>query len=107
MVKPAMQRMLARRSSERLGKLMNAYRPYYAADTDGVHFPVDCGGVLVQGYVSRSVLQLAYGVTLSSGRCLSTYLEHRAEIDAAVRRRVAVQGPESVLVRSSEIRSRT
>ncbi len=84
---------------------MKAYEPYYASDTDGVHFPVECEGVLIQGYVSRSVLQLAYGVILSSSRCLSTYLEHQAEIDAAVRRRVAVQGPESVLVRRSEIGS--
>lgn len=98
--------MLARRSSEQRRTLMKAYDPYYASDTDGVHFPVEVDGMLVQGYVSRRVLQFAYGVSLSSSHCLSAYLEHRVEIDSAVRRRVAIHGPESVLVRRSEIGSR-
>lgn len=105
-VKPAVQMMLARRSKELLGTVMKAYDPYFAADTDGVHFLVEVDGLLVQGYVSRRVLQFAYGVSHSSSRCLSTYLEHRAEIDAAVRSRVAVHGPECVLVRRSEIGSK-
>lgn len=82
---------------------MNRFDPYYAEDTDGVHFEVEVEGHWVLGYVGRKTLHQVYGPIESQAQCLATYLEHRAEIDAAARRRVLADGPESVLLRRDEI----
>jgi hypothetical protein len=82
---------------------MDRYDPYYAQDTDGVHFQVNVDGVFVQAYVSRTILHIAYGSSEPRAQCLATYLEHREDIDSAVRRRVHAIGPETVLVRQHEI----
>lgn len=82
---------------------MDRYDPYYAQDTDGVHFQVNVYGVFVQAYVSRTILHIAYGSSEPRAQCLATYLKHREDVDAAVRRRVHAFGPETVLVRQHEI----
>lgn len=82
---------------------MDRYDPYFAAETDGVHFQVEVDGNLVQAYVSRTNLSLAYGPCEPGAQSLAAYLTHRAEIDAVVQRRVRVFGPETVLVRRAEI----
>lgn len=82
---------------------MDRYDPYYAQDTDGVHFQVNVYGVFVQAYVSRTILHIAYGSSEPRAQCLATYLEHCEDIVRAVRRRVHAFGPETVLVRRHEI----
>ena len=63
---------------------MERYEPYYAQDTDGVHFQVNVDGVFVQAYVSRTILHIAYGSSEPRAQCLATYLEHREDIDSAI-----------------------
>lgn len=82
---------------------MDRYDPYYAQDTDGVHFAVDVDGQFVQAYISRSVLGLAYGATAPGQDCLDAYVAHCGVIDAAVRRRVRLCGPETVIVQPEEL----
>lgn len=82
---------------------MDRYDPYFAAETDGVHFQVEVDGAFVQAYVSRANLSTAYGPCAPGAPCLAAYLAHRAEIDAVVERRVRAFGPETVLVRRGEI----
>ncbi len=78
--------------------------PYYALDTDGVHFEVDVDESIVQAYISRDVLSATVGRNMSAQDCVGAYLRYRERIDAAVIRRVRAEGPETVLVRESEIR---
>lgn len=82
---------------------MDRYDPYYAQDTDGVHFAVDVDGQFVQAYISRRVLGLVYGATAPEQGCLDAYLAHCGVIDAAVRRRVRMRGPETVLVQIEDL----
>lgn len=82
---------------------MNRFDPYYAEDTDGVHFEVEVEGQWVLAYVGRKILHQAYGPIESKAQCLATYLEHRARIEAAARRRVLADGQETVLLRRQEI----
>lgn len=82
---------------------MDRYDPYYAQDTDGVHFAVDVDGRFVQAYISRRVLALAYGATAPGQDSLDAYLAHCGAIDAAVRRRVRLRGPETVIVQPEEL----
>ena len=63
---------------------MERYEPYYAQDTDGVHFQVNVDGVFVQAYVSRTILHIAYGSSEPRAQCLATYLEHREDIDLRI-----------------------
>lgn len=94
------------RPTEQPRPAMSDLIPYYAVDTDGVHFEVEIEGIWIQAYVSRRVLCLAYGPSESNEDCLALYLGHRADIDAAVRRRVQICGLESVLVRDHELQCR-
>lgn len=82
---------------------MERYDPYYAQDTDGVHFAVDVDGRLVQGYISRPVLAQTCGVDEPGLPCVAAYQTHRDAIDEAVRRRVRTRGPETVLVLAEEL----
>lgn len=82
---------------------MDFYDPYYAPDTDGVHFAVDVDGRLVQAYIGRPVLARVYGVDEACGACLAAYRVHRKAIDEAVRCRVRARGPETVLVVAEEL----
>lgn len=82
---------------------MDRYEPYFAADTDGVHFQVCANGQFVQAFIARTVLgQVDRAVSPGRG-CVDAYLSHRAVIDAAVLRRVSVHGPETVLVKAIEL----
>lgn len=82
---------------------MDHYDPYYAEDTDGVHFAVDVDGRLVQAYISRAVLAQTYGAGEPGQVCLAVYRAHCRVIDEVVRRRVRKQGPETVLVAADEL----
>ncbi len=84
---------------------MDRFEPYFADDTDGVHFQVCIDGQFVQAYVARAVLEQVFGISARGRDCVDVYLRHRAAIDAAVMRRVRVEGPETVLVRAVEIGS--
>lgn len=82
---------------------MDRYEPYYAEDTDGVHFQVLVGGTHVQAYVSRLLLTRCCGTCVAPAACVAVYLENRRSIDAAVERRVMRDGPETVVLKFLEL----
>jgi len=82
---------------------MQRYDPYFAQDTDGVHFAVDVDGRLVQAYIGRRVLAQTCGVDEPGLPCVAAYQAHRDAIDEAVRRRVRTRGPETVLLLAEEL----
>lgn len=84
---------------------MDRYDPYFSQDTDGVHFQVCADGQFVQAYVGRAALSKVCGAVRPGPDCLSAYVRHRAEIEAAVVRRVRLEGPETVLVQAADFAS--
>jgi len=82
---------------------LKRYEPYYGEDTDGVHFEVCVEGCYVQAYVSRQVLARRCGLDVEARSCLSLYVAHKDELDAAVARRVKAAGPETVILRIDEL----
>ncbi|MBL8343845.1 MAG: DUF1488 family protein [Rubrivivax sp.] len=78
---------------------MQRYEPYYAEDTNGVHFEVCVDGLPVQAYVAGAVLAGAYGPMAPGSECVSAYLAHRTLIDAVVVRRVHAEGRDTILLR--------
>lgn len=82
---------------------MERYEPYYADDTDGVHFQVCVDGCYVQAHVGRTVLARRYGVVIDTPGCVAAYLAHKTELDEAVVRRVRLEGPETVVLQLAEL----
>lgn len=77
--------------------------PYYADDTEGVHFEVRVGNAYVQAYISHRALSQLCGLLAPGDDCVAAYVSNREAIDAAVNRRVRTKGPETVLVQVSEV----
>lgn len=78
---------------------MHRKDPYYADDTSGVHFEVCVDGLPVQAYVAGAVLARAFGPTMPGSDWVAAYLANQAPIDAAVVRRVRVEGRDTILLR--------
>lgn len=82
---------------------MQPHEPYYAEDTDGVHFMVDVDGHLVQAYLGRAVIEQVYGTVERCEACIDVYLAHQAVVDGAVVRHARAKGPETVLVKAFDL----
>lgn len=82
---------------------MQRTEPYYAEDTNGVHFEVRVGGLPVQAYVAATVLAAAFGPMAPGSDCVCAYLAHRDLIDAVVVRRVHAEGRETILLRAADL----
>ncbi len=79
------------------------FEPYYADDTDGVHFLVQVDGVDIWAHVGCGLLQARYGRASRMEDCLRLFARHRAEIESAVACRVRQDGPEAVILRSKDL----
>lgn len=86
---------------------MDRYEPYYATDTDGVHFHVLIDGEFVQAYVSRNTLAIGFGRALDDGNsAVAEFHAHKKVLEAAVMRRVHADGPETVILELYELTGR-
>jgi hypothetical protein len=81
------------------------FEPYYAEDTDGVHFLVEVDEVDIWAHIGCGLLEDRYGCASRPEDCLRVFARHRAEIESAVARRVRQDGPEAVIVRSGDLSS--
>jgi hypothetical protein len=59
-------------------------------------------GFLMGAMLRKEVLHFRFGAALSGVDALKTYQQHRAEIEAAVLRRIAAGSIEPVLLRESD-----
>ena len=82
---------------------MMEFEPYFADDTDGVHFQVCVDGIDVLAHVGRQVLARRYGADLQKCDCVALFVAHRAELMSAAVRHVRAQGPETVILRLAEL----
>ena len=82
---------------------MHRDHPYYADDTNVVHFEVCVDGLPVQAYVAGAVLARAYGPMAPGSDCVAAYLANQAPIDAVVMRRVRAEGRDTVLLRLTDL----
>jgi hypothetical protein len=78
--------------------------PSLHADSGAVRFAVDTeDGMRVGASISKEVLHYRYKAAWDGADALATYLAHRAEIDQAVRRRVAAGSIEPVMLRETDL----
>lgn len=82
---------------------MQPNEPYYADDTNGVHFEVCVDGLPVHAYVAAAVLARVYGPVAPGSDCVSAYLSNRDPIDAVVVRRVRSEGRDTILLRLTDL----
>lgn len=79
--------------------------PFFHADSGAVRFWVDVDGALVGASVSGRTLHYRYRPTAQGEDPLETYKTHAADLDAAVRRRVAQGAIEPVMLREFDLRA--
>lgn len=79
------------------------HSPFFHDDSASVRFWVLVDEVLVGASITRTTLHYRYKALHTDDDALATYLENAAEIDAAVRRRVAAGSREPVLLRDADI----
>jgi hypothetical protein len=78
--------------------------PAFHVESGALRFWVDVGGGAVVGAsISRQTLHYRFKGDLSGSDALAVYEGHRAEIDAAVRRRVASGSIEPVMLREADL----
>jgi hypothetical protein len=77
--------------------------PYFAQDTDGVHFQVCVDGADVWAYVERDALARRYSAPMNTLDWVAVYRAHREEIDACVARRVRLAGAEIIILRLRDL----
>lgn len=82
---------------------MVRYEPYFADDTDGVHFQVCVDGTYVYAHAGRQVLARSFGIVAHDADWIAVYWKHRSVIDACVVRRVRRDGFETVILRLDEL----
>ena len=78
--------------------------PYLHHDTAAVRFWVEVEGQAVGASVSCMALHHRFSPAALDEDPLETYIAHAAEIDAAVRRRVAQGSIEPVMLRAFDLR---
>lgn len=78
--------------------------PYYHADSASVRFWVEVDGVPVGASVSQQTLHYSFRPEAQGEDPLETYAAFAADIDAAVRRRVAQGSIEPVMLREFDLR---
>jgi hypothetical protein len=104
--------------AEQLG-LLRALRPpslpelnmsdpaFFHLPSGTVRFCVLVDGLLVGASIGKEVLHYRYRPDATDDDPLATYCANAAEIDAAVRRRVAGGSTEPVMLRDADVRART
>jgi Protein of unknown function (DUF1488) len=83
--------------------VITPHSPFFHDDSASVRFWVLVGDVLVGASITKTTLHYRYKALRTDDDALATYLEHAAEIDAAVRRRVAAGSREPVMLRDSDV----
>lgn len=78
---------------------MEPFEPYFADDTQGVHFWVWVDGQLILAHVGRHVLAGRFVMGAEDQGWVAVYLAHRPEIDSVVAAQVRANGPETVILR--------
>jgi hypothetical protein len=78
--------------------------PYFHDDSASVRFSILVDGKPFGASVSRQALHHRYRPTMQDDDPLDTYLANAADIEAAVRRRVAQGSREPVLLREYDLR---
>jgi Protein of unknown function (DUF1488) len=79
-------------------------QPFFHEPSGTVRFWVVVEELLVGASVDRNTLHYRYHAQASDDEPLATYLAHAAEIDSAVRRRVAGGSIEPVMIREFDLR---
>ncbi|HSV47632.1 MAG TPA: DUF1488 family protein, partial [Ramlibacter sp.] len=79
--------------------------PFFHDSSGTVRFWVDVGGRLLGASVSREALHHRYRPGVQGDDPLETYQAHAAEIEAAVRRRLAQGSIEPVMLREYDLRA--
>lgn len=83
---------------------MQRHRPYFAKDTDGVHFQVAVDGAPVWAHVGRDVLIRRYGTpSAAQPDWVALYLDHQKELDACVSRLAGRDAGDIVIVRFTDL----
>ena len=82
---------------------MERVEPYYAEDTDGVHFQVLLGAPLVRAYAGRDLLLKRYGPPAPGNDWVTVYLRHRREIDRCAERIAGRQEQDTVILRLHDL----
>ena len=79
------------------------FTPYFAPDTDGVHFEVCVDGKWSLAHVGRQILERRYELTVAPSDCLAVFHQHRTDIVEAAEQRVKFRGPETVILRVHDL----
>jgi hypothetical protein len=79
--------------------------PFFHESSGTVRFWVLVDDVLVGASIGKETLHYRYKPQATDDDPLSTYLANSAEIDAAVRRRVATGAREPVMLRDPDVRA--
>lgn len=79
--------------------------PFFHPDSQSVRFWVGHGAGFVGASIAKSVLHYRFSPQATGEDALQTYLDHAAEIDAAVRRRIAQGSLEPVMLREFDLRA--
>jgi hypothetical protein len=77
--------------------------PYFDPGTATVRFWVQVDDTLVGARIGKATLHYRYHARMTDDDPLATYLQHAAEIDAAVRRRVADGSRDPVMLRDPDL----
>ena len=80
--------------------------PYFHIDSDTVRFWVLVDGLHVGASIGKATLHYRYHPHMRDDQPLDTYTANAAEIDAAVRRRLAAGSREPVMLRDPDVRAR-
>jgi len=77
---------------------------FFHEESGSVRFWVEVDGAVVGATITRQTLHYRYKPDSGNDEALATYLQNAAEIDAAVRRRVAGGSREPVMLRDFDVR---
>jgi hypothetical protein len=78
--------------------------PYFDRGSESVRFWVPIGDALIDASVGRVTLHYRYHPGATGDEPLATYTQHAAEIEAAVRQRIAAGAREPVMLRDADLR---
>jgi hypothetical protein len=78
--------------------------PFFHDESGAVRFWVQVGDACIGASIGKVTLHYRYRPLRTDDDPLATYLAHAAEIDAAVRRRVAAGSREPVMLRDWDVR---
>jgi hypothetical protein len=82
---------------------MDQFEPYFADDTQGVHFGVSVDGQLVLAHIGRRILSGRFNAAADGHGWVAVYVAHRAEIDRVVTAIARANGPETVILRLQDL----